>query len=296
MNEKVIRKEHLMNRVRPIWIVFIVLFVLCGTSYAYEDVIVNHERGSFIIKDVTITDKFAGKIFFFNGYILNNTDKDWIKLYFDVTLYGKDDNVLEKFDTYTYYLKKGEIKKIFENVARPLLKVRDKNEILKYSVSFKGGEYDVKYILSMTKPINSEKLFMVDKNVSIKFKLNKESIGFTLSNKTKNPIRIDWNQVSYVDTGRKSHKVIHEGVKFSSKSEPQAPTIIPPTSSIDDVISPSGYISYSSSGNWYQKPILPEGEEALPYKGKTFSIFLPLEINGTIKDYFFSFRIVDIRL
>lgn len=288
-----------MNRMRSIWLFSLFLLTLCGTSYAYEDVVINHEGGSFIIKDVTITDMFRGHhtgLFFFNGYIVNNTDKDWISLEFKVTIYGKDDSVLETFDTFNIYVKKGDIIPIFDSVAYSLINVRDENAVSRYVASFKKGKYDVKYVCFMTKPINSKNLFVEDKMVSIKFTLNKKDIGFTLSNKTGNPIKIDWNQVSYVDTGSKSHKVIHEGVKFSSKSEPQAPTIIPPTSSIDDIISPSDYISFSSSGNWYQKPILPEGEEALPYKGKTFSIFLPLEINGKIKNYFFTFRIVDIRL
>lgn len=40
--------------------------------------------------------------------------------------------------------------------------------------------------------------------------------------------------------------------------------------------------------------MFPEGEEAKVYKGKSFSVFMPLEINGVTKNYTFTFDVVDV--
>ena len=65
------------------------------------------------------------------------------------------------------------------------------------------------------------------------------SFTMSLNNKTDNPIKIDWNQVSYVDISGMSHRIIHSGVKYIGRENPQSPTIIPPTAKIADIVFPT---------------------------------------------------------
>lgn len=104
-----------------------------------------------------------------------------------------------------------------------------------------------------------------------------------LRNKADNPIRIDWNQVTFVDESSESHKVMHTEDRFEERHKYRVPTVVPPTAKVEDYISPL-----------VQKPLFPEGLEAKKFKGHSFSIFMPLEINGVVKNYLFTFKIMDV--
>jgi hypothetical protein len=107
----------------------------------------------------------------------------------------------------------------------------------------------------------------------------KESLNLGLNNKTNVPIKVDWDQASYVDIEGQSHKVIHSGIRLIDRDKPQSTTMIPPSAKINDILIPSDHIYYEEVliPGWRHKPLLPDAPLALRAKGKTFSIFLPLE-------------------
>lgn len=148
----------------------------------------------------------------------------------------------------------------------------------------------------MTKPTVSKELIYEDHFLKIVFSITKKQIGFILQNKTENPIKIDWNQVSYVDVLGESHKVMHSGVKYTDRANPQPPTVVPPTAKLEDIVFPIDYVYYSSGkyGGWREIPLFPEAPKAKLFKGRSFSIFMPLEISGVNKNYLFSFKIEDV--
>jgi hypothetical protein len=119
-------------------------------------------------------------------------------------------------------------------------------------------------------------------------------VAFTLLNKTDNPIKVDWNQVSFVDDSGSAHKVIHQGIRLIQRDEPMVATTVPPGAKVSDYMYPSDLV-LRLGGDWVTPPLLPKGERAAAMRGKKLSVFLPLEINGAAKNYSFESVIKDVQ-
>lgn len=122
-----------------------------------------------------------------------------------------------------------------------------------------------------------------------------KQLAFSLKNKTDNPIKVDWNQLSFVDTDGKAHKIMHQGVRFMERDRQQPATTIPPGASVEDFVYPSDEVRLIGS-SWSTPMLFPEAPKAAAFKGKSFSLFMPLEINGETKNYNFVFTIEDIQM
>lgn len=151
------------------------------------------------------------------------------------------------------------------------------------------------YAFRLINPASSASTDFEDDLLRISFVLNRNQFGFTLFNKTDEPIRFDWDKLAYVDANGESHRVIHAGIRYIERDRPQAPTIVPPNAKVSDLIFPVDYIRWQSGisrvGDWKVEGILPRAELATEYRGKRLSIFMPLEINGKFKNYNFVFEI-----
>lgn len=148
----------------------------------------------------------------------------------------------------------------------------------------------------MVKPIENKALAFSDRQLEIRFVPSQTQVGFALSNKTGNPIKVDWNNVAYVDPAGQTHKVIRSEVKFIDKDRPQPTSIVPPGANLSDAVFPADYVSYTSGryGGWAEKQIFPDAPRAKDYKGMSFSLFMPLEVNGAIVNYHFVFKVEDV--
>ena len=150
----------------------------------------------------------------------------------------------------------------------------------------------VAYVFSMVKPQAVKDLRFTDDFIEVQFTITSSTIALQLTNKTDNPIKIDWNNVAYVDTLRNSHKVVAKGTRYIERDKPQQPATVPPNARLQDRIHPSDLVEYLPNlRKWHEKPLFPGGAAAETYKDQSFSVFMPLEINGTIKNYNFVFRI-----
>lgn len=131
-------------------------------------------------------------------------------------------------------------------------------------------------------------------------------ISFSLKNKTTYSIKIIWDETAFVDTAGASHRVIHAGVKYSQRNNPQPPSVIVRSGTFSDIVVPSDYISYTRGiFGWRTKNILPSEMDkiwrketpqafksrAKSYVGKTIQILMPLEIQGVVNEYIFIFRV-----
>jgi hypothetical protein len=84
-------------------------------------------------------------------------------------------------------------------------------------------------------------------------------------------------------------------MRIVERDKPQPETVIPATAKWDDLIAPVDYVTWESSiRDWQTQPLLPPSQSAPAYKGKTFSVFLPVEIDGKQKNYLFTFQIADV--
>jgi len=162
-----------------------------------------------------------------------------------------------------------------------------------------------------------------DKYIRIVFDYDGMYMNFSLFNKTESPIEIDFNRISYIDVGGKGHKVFHSGVRYINRNAPQAPLIVPPKSSVEDVIVPTDYIFLEQlTSEWLRCPLLPfllnekvftSMQRILPrstcmfttpklfksychairHKKLDIKLFFPLKINDKFKNYMFTFRVID---
>jgi hypothetical protein len=150
--------------------------------------------------------------------------------------------------------------------------------------------YNWRFSLEQPKP--SEKLEYSDDFIDVVFTIGETQIGFDIQNKTDSGIKINWDELSMIYPTGTSSRVIHSGIRLMDRNAPQAPTIIPPNAKVSDILIPSENIYYLSGqyGGWNYHPLF-GGDNSLAWNDKEFSIYFPLEIKGSKKEYNFKFKI-----
>ena len=121
--------------------------------------------------------------------------------------------------------------------------------------------------------------------------------SFTLENKLDNSIKIIWDEAVYIDEDNSSLKVMHSGVKYEDREKAQPLTVIAKKTKINDLVIPVDNIHYVnpskySSGFWRELPLFSVQKSA----EKTVKILLPIQIQETINEYIFSFKINHTRI
>ena len=150
-----------------------------------------------------------------------------------------------------------------------------------------GPIRSLKYQFRMTSPANSRRLSFEDEFIKASFDLDRKKISLSLLNHSGKPLKIDWDQASYIDPAGQSHKCLHA----------QSTTFVPPGVKIKDLIIPADYPYFQnterSGPQQRQMEFLPEAgkKQAAAYKGKFLSVLLPVEENGVVKKYLFTFKI-----
>ncbi len=127
-----------------------------------------------------------------------------------------------------------------------------------------------------------------DDIVNIKFLFNPTHISFTLNNKSNSRIKIIWDEAVYSGFDNSSVGVFHTGVKYNDREASQVPTSIMKGSKLDDIIIPKDKVDWSNQfSRWMHYYILMGDKNTT---GKTIYILLPIEIDGEIVDYTFTFE------
>jgi hypothetical protein len=151
-----------------------------------------------------------------------------------------------------------------------------------------------------------------DNMVRIEWRPAPVDIEFTVNNKTDSPIKIVWDEASFVDEKGISHRLIHSGIGYEERKLPQPPTVIVGGINLQDFVHPLDYFQWKEirgmrsdkqQGYWDRTPFLPTqikgATEELRVKagavvGKTFQVILPLEISNIRIDYLYTFRITNV--
>jgi hypothetical protein len=171
-----------------------------------------------------------------------------------------------------------------------------------------GYAYEYKHRLIGDKTIGDT---YKDENIEISFAFPKTELDFDLKNLTQNPIKIIWDEVSFVQYGE-GKRIFHKGVKYTERSNPQVPSIVPVGTSYSDLITPIDNVSFDegyyvnafanqparwvTSDLWFPNDFnKPETQSHLiGLKGWKYKLLLPMEINGVKKNYTFEFEITDV--
>lgn len=136
---------------------------------------------------------------------------------------------------------------------------------------------------------------------------------FQIYNKTDNSIKVVWDEAVFVDQNNKSHRLMHSGIKYNERENPQPPSVIIRKGSIDEFVTPTDYVYfYRGYGNqyvydpseWRHMPMLNcKSEEqakvendAKQFVGNKLQLLLPIEIQGTVNEYIFEFTAKDYQI
>ena len=260
--------------------------------------------GGFTLRNVSVNPDELLHMILVKGDIVNTTAKDWDVARFEWNFYDTSGKKVEcdGNDFTVFSIKRGEAKPIKDGFGQYVFFSKEALQRLKgcrVQLDFVGGEWAPHYRFAMTKPKESKELVFSDDEIATSFKISSRRLAFGLSNKTGQPIRIDWNQISYVDTQGKAHKSIHEGIKYADKANPQPVTMVRPGASVEDAIIPVDSVRFTDGrgyvpGEWVVDPLFPAGQDAKAYEGATLNVFMPLEVNGIVTNYNFAFKITDV--
>lgn len=127
---------------------------------------------------------------------------------------------------------------------------------------------------------------------------------FTIRNKSNHSLKINWDDISYVDIYGNVGRVMHSGVKYTDRNNSQPSTTIPRNAKISDILLPTDNVYYVSGqyGGWREKLLIPSNYQtqedynnnASKLIGKTMTIMMPIIIEGVQNDYSFIFSIDDL--
>lgn len=172
-------------------------------------------------------------------------------------------------------------------------------------------KYEYNYMLK--KPKESTSLNYSDELIRVDFTISQSDIAFKIENKTEKPMKIIWDEASFVNDGE-AQKIIHKNVKYIDREKTQAPTVIPPKSFVNEVVQPIDDIRFNtySYGKhyyayWSTKPLFPTSfnynrserkqmDALKQLKGKKINVYIPIVYDGQTKDYYFEFEITDINI
>ncbi|MCL3851446.1 hypothetical protein M1P97_09125 [Parabacteroides sp. GYB001] len=131
-----------------------------------------------------------------------------------------------------------------------------------------------------------------DSKIDVSWIFHPTHLSFTLLNKGNSTIKVLWDDAAFIDGSNSSHPVFHNGITINDRDKEQKPTSIVKKSQIDDRILLSDKVGYMKVvGRWvfsYINEIVKDGEE--------MKVLLPLEINGEINEYLFTFKLVNLNV
>jgi hypothetical protein len=140
-----------------------------------------------------------------------------------------------------------------------------------------------------------------DDYIDIVWYVGLKQFNFTLKNKSGHTLKINWDDVSYVDVKGQVGRVMHSGVKYADRNSSQPATTVPKGASISDILLPTDNVYYASGqyGGWRETYLVPcvyktpeaFNSEAPTLVGKTMTIMMPIMIENVQNDYTFTFNI-----
>ncbi|HKX28960.1 MAG TPA: hypothetical protein VJ302_14785 [Blastocatellia bacterium] len=279
--------------------IVISVLVLCAPAVAMAQSVKQGFTGEFRYNSLELNRKPP---YFLRGDIINNTDRNWKTATFQVFVYDKDGNRLRDSsaldNNFTISnLKRGEKRQLGPTDQGQLLWLKHRTRPSRFEIIFLNGVFNVDYEVALVEPKASNSLNFQDERIAIQWSFNKRMVSLWLTNKTETPIKIDWDRIAYVDIKGIARKVMRQGVTSVSSNNRQLPTIVHAKGMLKDQLLPTGNLVYNpeESGALTVKPIFPDGEAALAYQGKSFWVYIPVEIEGKTQNYLFVFKVTNVR-
>lgn len=157
------------------------------------------------------------------------------------------------------------------------------------------------------KTVLINKYAYTDKYIGITWWYNTTQFHFELKNLSNHALKINWDDVTFMNYDGTISKVMHEGVRYIERGESQGSISIPKGGTLQDIIVPNSNVRFNGGvvgfvpAKWEQLAIIPcyytkkkQMEADIDNKvwiGKKVSILLPIEIEGVKNDYTFEFTV-----
>ena len=112
--------------------------------------------------------------------------------------------------------------------------------------------------------------------------------SFTIKNKTQHSLKILWDEAAYVDYNGSTSKIMHSGIKYNERENPQSPSVVIRNAMLDDVVIPTRNVYSDSSGSWYVRTLYPEATT----DNVQVQFMLPIQVKGVTNEYVFVFDVI----
>jgi len=156
------------------------------------------------------------------------------------------------------------------------------------------GWVTAKYSFSLVSPAASRDLMYMDERVALELFPGERGIGLKIRNKLPDPVKLDWNQSSFVDWHGKSGRIIHDGVRFVERNSLLPPSVIPPGALLEDSIVPVSNIDLVGTMVLTDALFPARLPKAAELKGARVSVLLYLEANGVSRNYMLTVQVDDV--
>lgn len=138
-----------------------------------------------------------------------------------------------------------------------------------------------------------------DEYIDIYWYVTAKEFQFELKNKTRHPMKLNWDDMTYTNIKGRAGRVVHKQTKYVDITRTQAPITLPRESTISDVLVPAESIVWEEKNGYTTQHLLPtvyKDEEDFKihkgdYLGAKMGILFPIEIEGKTNNYFFEFTV-----
>ncbi len=153
--------------------------------------------------------------------------------------------------------------------------------------------YQLKYRLLA--PIPSDDLSFQDKTISMTLAVGEIAFQLGLKNLSEHPLKLLWERAEYTDIHARRFRLMHSGVRYQDRNNPVPDQVVLSGKALQDTITPIEHVFVSpKTGKYEVKALLGhEGAGVSGLKGKTVTLFIPIEINRAIIPYIFKIQIVE---
>jgi hypothetical protein len=260
------------------------------------DLKVAAEGGSFTLSNLQLV-KVLGSTKL-KGQISNETARAWNRLIFEVKAFDAQGNQLKGAEEITIL----QVNDFDETAAMPIdggygvwLEGIPFASISRVEAVLVEGRMAASYKFKMKQPVASDDLVFEDEAVRMSFDIDAEGIRLLFAKKMGAEVEVDWDRMRIIDASGKARAVehfeapLHHGLRASLFDIvlPEAVTLgtLRPKDRVDES-RPDGARDIST--------LLPEGTEAINYKGKLIQLRVPVNINGVRRSYYFGFQITEV--
>lgn len=156
--------------------------------------------------------------------------------------------------------------------------------LVKYSLKFR-----------MTNPVASSELRFRDRVIAIAFTVGEQSFDMRFDNRSDRDVKILWERSEYSDVNNQTHRIMPSTVSFPDRNNPLPDQIVLAKSSIQEAVTPVTNVFLSPQRKGYDiHPLFPlDSDVAAGLKGKSFNLFIPVEVDRVIIPYNFKIEIID---